>query len=80
MALPVIPFAVGAAAGAAATYLYKDKEVREDMLHTSLHYLSYLNPWKKKAEEAAKSESAVAESVEASVTEDAESDTEKTAH
>jgi hypothetical protein len=81
MALPLVPFVVGAAAGSAATYIYKDKEVRDSLVKSSLHYLSYLNPMKKKAEKAEKvdSETIDAESIVEDV-EQEESESEQATH
>lgn len=67
MALPLVPFLIGAAAGAAATYLYKDKEVREDLLYTSLYFLSKLKP-QRKTEEVSKTD--VSKANKANVTAD----------
>jgi len=78
MALPLVPFVVGAAAGSAATYIYKDKEVRDSLVQSSLHYLSYLNPMKKKAEKV-DSETIDAESIVEDV-EQEESESEQATH
>jgi hypothetical protein len=78
MALPLVPFVVGAAAGSAAAYIYKDKEVRDSLVHSSLHFLSYLNPMKKKAEKV-DSETIDAESIVEDV-EQEESESEQATH
>jgi gas vesicle protein len=35
MALPVVPFIIGAAAGSVATYLYRDKDARKQWLEAA---------------------------------------------